>query len=69
MMEGLGLDLLRSFFEARRTSDCGALPLAARCGKGIGFGSEVLGCDAALAADHDYAPCMQIFLQPTACWR
>lgn len=63
MVEGIGLGLSRRFYEnfvapiiQRRFPN---LPHAAAR---LGLGSEVLGYDTAMSADHDYGPCVQIFV-------
>jgi len=63
MVEGIGLGLSRRFYENlvapimhRRFPN---LPHAAAR---LGIGSEVLGYDTPMSADHDYGPCVQIFL-------
>ena len=65
MEQGIGLGLSRRFYEAlvapRINSVFPDLPHAAAR---IGLGSEVLGFDTASSADHDYGPCVQIFLPP-----
>lgn len=64
MTQGIGLGLSERLYHAvvapvmRRHFP--ALPYAA--GR-IGLGSEVLGYDTAMSADHDYGPCLQIFLR------
>jgi hypothetical protein len=63
MKEGIGLGLSRRFFEQliapvlqQHFPD---LPYGAAR---IGLGSEVLGYDTEMSADHDYGPCVQLFL-------
>lgn len=63
MKEGPGLSLSRRYYEtavapvlSRHFAD---LPHAAAR---IGRGSEVLGYDTKMSADHDFGPCVQIFL-------
>lgn len=65
MPEGIGLGLSARFYRtvvaALLQEHFPALPYAA-CR--IGLGSEVLGYDTEISADHDYGPCVQILLRP-----
>lgn len=61
--QGIGLGLSRRFYKklvapviAQR------FPELKYAAARIGLGSEVLGYDTAISADHDYGPCVQIFL-------
>lgn len=65
--EGIGIGLSRRFYEtlvapilAQQFPD---VPYAAAR---IGLGSEVLGYDTEMSADHDYGPCVQLFLPQAA---
>jgi hypothetical protein len=63
MTPGIGIGLSRRFYE------CVVAPILREhfpdlphaAGR-IGWGSEVLGYDTEISADHDYGPCVQIFL-------
>lgn len=63
MTDGIGLGLSRRFYEQIVApllhERFPGLPHAAAR---IGLGSEVLGYDTVLSADHDYGPCVQLFL-------
>ena len=63
MTTGIGLGLSQRFYEhlvaPLLREQFGDLTYAAAR---IGIGSEVLGYDTALSADHDYGPCVQVFL-------
>ncbi|MEH0294680.1 DUF4037 domain-containing protein [Agrobacterium sp. CCNWLW71] len=63
MTKGIGIGLSQRFYESHVApvlrEHFPDLPHAA-CR--IGWGSEVLGYDTSLSADHDYGPCVQIFL-------
>ena len=67
MIQGPGIGLSKRFFETLvvpvLAAHFPALPYAAAR---IGLGSEVLGYDTLMSADHDYGPCVQIFLPDTA---
>lgn len=67
MIKGPGLFLSERFFATFvapvLAEHFPALPYAAAR---IGLGSEVLGYDTPMSADHDYGPCVQIFLPSTA---
>ncbi|MET3899254.1 hypothetical protein ABIB57_003209 [Devosia sp. UYZn731] len=67
MQSGMGLKLSQRFYEQVIAPTLErafpALPYAAAR---IGLGSEVLGYDTKMSADHDYGPCVQIFLPPSA---
>ncbi|MDX3929844.1 MAG: DUF4037 domain-containing protein [Shinella sp.] len=63
MTQGIGIGLSERFYEScvapvLRENFSGLPHAACR----IGWGSEVLGYDTELSADHDYGPCVQIFL-------
>jgi hypothetical protein len=64
MSEGAGLGLSRRFFESVVAplveEHFPSLPFAAAR---IGRGSEVLGFDTEMSADHDYGPNVQLFLR------
>lgn len=66
MKQGIGIRLSRRFFECLVApllkSDFPDLPVAAAR---IGPGSEVLGFDTEMSADHDYGPTVQLFLPET----
>jgi hypothetical protein len=67
MKDGIGLGLSRRFFEQLVAPALKAhfphIPYAAAR---IGLGSEVLGYDTEMSADHDYGPCVQVFLPADA---
>lgn len=67
MQRGIGLKLSQRFYEQVIAPTLErafpALPYAAAR---IGLGSEVLGYDTTMSADHDYGPCVQLFLPPSA---
>jgi hypothetical protein len=67
MIKGPGLVLSERFFHTlvapMLSEHFPALPYAAAR---IGLGSEVLGYDTPMSADHDYGPCVQIFLPAKA---
>jgi hypothetical protein len=67
MQSGIGLELSQRFYEhviaPTLERSFPELPYAAAR---VGLGSEVLGYDTAMSADHDYGPCVQIFLPSSA---
>ncbi|MEU8514999.1 DUF4037 domain-containing protein [Kitasatospora sp. NPDC048722] len=60
-----GLDLARALYEegVRPVLDA-ALPDLRYAAARVGPGSEVLGFDTARSTDHDWGPCLQLFLSP-----
>lgn len=64
MQRGIGLALSQDFYDeiVAPTLQRG-FPALRYAAARVGIGSEVLGFDTALSADHDYGPCVQIFLQ------
>lgn len=65
MRDGIGIELSRRFYEqvVAPTLDRD-FPTLRYAAARIGLGSEVLGYDSLMSADHDYGPCVQIFLSP-----
>lgn len=67
MIEGPGIGLSKRFFEAHVAPVLAThFPALHYAAARIGLGSEVLGYDTPMSADHDYGPCVQIFLPTTA---
>lgn len=67
MQSGLGLRLSQRFYEQVIAPTLErAFPTLPYTAARIGLGSEVLGYDTAMSADHDYGPCVQIFLPSSA---
>lgn len=65
--KGIGLGLSRRFYQVVVAPMLQHhFPELAYAAARIGLGSEVLGYDTALSADHDYGPCVQIFLADEA---
>jgi hypothetical protein len=66
MVQGIGIGLSRRFYQTLVAPllqhHFPSVPYAAAR---IGMGSEVLGYDTKMSADHDYGPCVQIFLPET----
>lgn len=67
MQAGIGLKLSRRFYEQVVAPTLARMfPTLPYAAARIGLGSEVLGYDTEMSADHDYGPCVQIFLPPSA---
>jgi hypothetical protein len=63
MAQGIGIGLSQRFYESLVAPLFKEqFPDLPYCACRIGWGSEVLGYDTKLSADHDYGPCVQIFL-------
>lgn len=63
MAQGIGIDLSQRFYE----KVVGPIlhdnfPYMAHAAARVGLGSEILGFDSEVSADHDYGPCVQLFL-------
>ncbi|TBF87916.1 DUF4037 domain-containing protein [Rhizobium leguminosarum] len=67
MTQGIGIDLSYRFHETLVAPILHAhAPGVAYAAARIGLGSEVLGYDDEMSPDHDYGPCVQIFLREDA---
>lgn len=63
MAQGIGIGLSQRFYESLVAPVLKEhFPDLPYCACRIGWGSEVLGYDTKLSADHDYGPCVQVFL-------
>lgn len=63
MTHGVGIGLSQRFYESLVAPILQQhFPKLPHAAARIGLGSEVLGSDTDMSADHDYGPCVQIFL-------